>query len=236
MELRVQGLKKVYQDASRELTVLQRMDYTFPAGKRIAIIGRSGVGKSTLLHLLGGLDQPTEGEVFYDSIGLFTLSADARARLRGARVGFIFQFHHLLPEFSARENVAMPLLISGVNEEEAYRQADLLLSEVGLRDRLTHRPGQLSGGEQQRVAVSRALVARPALILADEPTGNLDLESSDLVRDCLFRLVREIGATLILVTHNRDLAAQSDVVLEMHPGGGFGEVRTPGKSSHGELI
>ncbi len=219
MQIRLEGLTKSYQDADRELTVIRDLSFTFPAQGAVAIIGRSGIGKSTLMHLLGGLDVPTLGRVFYDEIEVSALSSDQRASFRARKVGFIFQFHHLLPEFSALENVAMPLAISGVKDEEALEIAAGLLDRIGLKSRISHRPSQLSGGEQQRVAIARALIAKPRVVLADEPTGNLDVSTAAEVQSIVLELNRELGNTLIVVTHNQELARSMDLVVEMMPGG-----------------
>jgi len=219
MQIRLQGLTKSYQDADRQLTVIRDLSFSFPAKGSVAIIGRSGIGKSTLMHMLGGLDIPTLGSVFYDEIEVSALSSDERAAFRAQKVGFIFQFHHLLPEFSAVENVAMPLTISGVKDETALELAAGLLDRMGLRSRVSHRPSQLSGGEQQRVAIARALIAKPRVVLADEPTGNLDVSTAAEVQSIVLELNRELGNTLIVVTHNQELARSMDLVVEMMPGG-----------------
>jgi lipoprotein-releasing system ATP-binding protein len=219
MRIRAENLSKSYLDADRELTVISELSFVFPERGSVAIIGRSGIGKSTLLHILGGLDVPSSGRVFYDDLVVSQLSSDERAAFRARQIGFIFQFHHLLPEFNARENVAMPLIIAGVSDSEAYLCADDLLSRMGLESRLTHRPAQLSGGEQQRVAIARALIAKPRVVLADEPTGNLDVKTALEVQRVVLELNREIGNTMIVVTHNRELAQSMDLVVEMLPGG-----------------
>lgn len=219
MKLSVQNLSKSYHDADRELTIIRELTFAFPARGAVAILGKSGVGKSTLLHLLGGLDHPSSGSVRYDDVDIGALRGDALTRFRGAHTGFIFQFHHLLPEFSALENAAMPLTIAGVPDDEAHGRAEALLKRVGLAQRLTHRPSQLSGGEQQRVALARAMVSRPTLLLGDEPTGNLDADTARAVQELLLELNRESGNTLILVTHNHDLARSMDLTVEMLPGG-----------------
>jgi lipoprotein-releasing system ATP-binding protein len=224
MQIRLEGLTKTYQDADRQLTVIRDLSYTFPAKGSVAIIGRSGIGKSTLMHLLGGLDVPNTGRVMYDQIEVSALSSDERAAFRAKKVGFIFQFHHLLPEFSAVENVAMPLIIARVANEEALEIAADLLGRMGLKTRLSHRPAQLSGGEQQRVAIARALIAQPRVVLADEPTGNLDVSTAAEVQGIVLELNRELGNTLIIVTHNQELARSMDLVVEMMPGGGLTSV------------
>lgn len=219
MRIRLENLTKSYQDADRELTVIRDLTFSFPEKGSVAIIGRSGIGKSTLMHLLGGLDVPTRGRVMYGDRAVSELSSDERAAFRASKVGFIFQFHHLLPEFSALENVAMPLTIAGVSDGEAFDVAAELLVRMGLKDRMEHRPSQLSGGEQQRVAIARALVARPRVVLADEPTGNLDVATAAEVQSIVLELNRELENTLIVVTHNQDLARSMDLVIEMLPGG-----------------
>ncbi|MBX7143202.1 MAG: ABC transporter ATP-binding protein [Oligoflexia bacterium] len=217
--LSLRAVTKEYRDAERALRVLDQVDFEFPASGSVSIMGRSGVGKSTLLHIMGGLDKPSSGSVVLDGTQLEKLNSDQLSLLRSRKVGFIFQFHHLLPEFDAVENVAMPLVISGVPETTASEQAVQTLKRVGLASRLCHRPGELSGGEQQRVAIARAIVARPALILADEPTGNLDAETSKAVQALLFEVQREMQSLLIVVTHSAELSAAMDLRLEMKPGG-----------------
>jgi lipoprotein-releasing system ATP-binding protein len=219
MRIEVEKLTKRYRDADRELTVIDNLSFAFPDKGSVAIIGRSGIGKSTLMHLLGALDSPTSGVVRYGDTNISALSSDERAAFRAKNVGFIFQFHHLLPEFTALENVAVPLIIAGVPEDEATESARVLLEKVGLTTRISHLPSQLSGGEQQRVAIARALVARPAVILADEPTGNLDIKTASEVQNLLLEMNRAQGSTLIIVTHNNELARSLDMVVEMHPGG-----------------
>ncbi len=187
-------------------------------GEMLAIVGVSGAGKSTLLHILGALDRPSGGKVYYRDEDAFAKDEAALARFRSREVGFIFQFHHLLPEFSALENVMMPLLINQQSKQEAGRRATQLLEEVGLGQRLKHKPGELSGGEQQRVAVARALANKPSLILADEPTGNLDSHTSDRVFQLLKDLSRKKQTTLVLVTHNETLARQADRILRLVDG------------------
>lgn len=228
MRVELKNLSKRYKDADRELTVIHRLTFSFPERGTVAIIGRSGIGKSTLMHLLGGLDTPSEGQVLYGNTDISALGSDARAAFRATNVGFIFQFHHLLPEFSAVENVAMPLIMSGVAAEQAHAQACALLDRMGMRPREDHRPSQLSGGEQQRVAIARALVTRPRVVLADEPTGNLDVVTAAEVQELLLQMNRELENTLIVVTHNHDLARTMDLTVEMLPGGGLIEHRAKG--------
>lgn len=211
------GLCKSYGDG-RRVDVLRDLDIRVGAGESVAIVGQSGVGKSTLLHVLGALDRPNSGCVSFGGTDVFALDERGQAAFRNREVGFIFQFHHLLPDFSAVENVMMPLLIAGKGASEAERRARALLEQVGLGDRLTHKPGELSGGEQQRVAVARAIAHRPRAILADEPTGNLDPRTSAEVHELLMRINREEGTSLVIVTHNLDLAGLTDRVLRLENG------------------
>jgi lipoprotein-releasing system ATP-binding protein len=184
----------------------------------LAIVGASGVGKSTFLHILGGLDRPTSGKVLYGDMNIFSLASGELARFRNERVGFIFQFHHLLPEFSAIENVMIPALIRRVAPKAAAETATKVLVDVGLGSRLHHRPGELSGGEQQRVAVARALVLKPDVVLADEPTGNLDTHTGESIHDLMLSINKEMGITFVIVTHNDKLAIRADRVLRMSDG------------------
>lgn len=222
--IELRELRRSYRDAERSLEVIQGVSHRFPSSGSVAILGRSGIGKTTLLHLLAGLDRPSSGEVNYGDTRIDSLGDEALSDFRGKNIGFVFQFHHLLPEFSALENVSMPLIIAGITEAEAEQRASELLIRVNLESRLSHRPGQLSGGEQQRVAIARALVARPKVILADEPTGNLDLETAAEVQSLLLEVNAELENVLVVVTHNRALATQMDVVLEMMPGGHLKDV------------
>jgi lipoprotein-releasing system ATP-binding protein len=213
----IRGLNKSFPTPGGQLDVLKDISLDLQAGEMAAIMGPSGVGKSTFLHILGALDRPTTGNVFYKQKDIFALDSDALADFRNKTVGFVFQFHHLLPEFNAIENAAMPALIAGMNRREAYKKAEAVLSEVMLSDRLLHKPGELSGGEQQRVAVARALVLEPKLILADEPTGNLDTKTGEE----LFRLLTAInqkGITFIIVTHNEELASKCGRIIKMLDG------------------
>lgn len=212
------NLAKRYRSDGRGVEVLRNLEISVARGEMVAIVGASGVGKSTLMHLLGTLDVPDEGTVFLEGRDLFALDEAERMTLRNRTIGFIFQFHHLLPEFSAAENVAMPLLIARRPEAEAMGRAQRLLGELGLAERIEHRPAQLSGGEQQRVAVARALVTSPSLVLADEPTGNLDSRTSrDLI--ALFRNQhRDRGLTSVIVTHSAAIASVCDRVLYMEDG------------------
>ncbi|MGK7313489.1 MAG: ABC transporter ATP-binding protein [Candidatus Longimicrobiales bacterium M2_2A_002] len=213
------SLRKVYAGGGgTELTVLDGVDLQVTAGEAVAIIGASGAGKSTLLHLLGGLDEPTAGEVRIAGRGLGELAGPELAAFRNEVIGFVFQFHHLLREFTAAENVMMPLLIGGAERPAARARAMALLDDVGLAARASHRPTELSGGEQQRVAVARALATSPALVLADEPSGNLDAHTSDRLHDLFFRLREEHGVALVLATHNRELADRTDRILRVKEG------------------
>ncbi|MEN9845858.1 MAG: hypothetical protein RIS36_1005 [Pseudomonadota bacterium] len=232
MRIEVGNLTKRYRDADRELTVIDNLSFAFPEGGSVAIIGRSGTGKSTLMHLLGALDRPSSGYVKYGDTDISSLGSDERAAFRAKNIGFIFQFHHLLPEFNALENVALPLIMSGVSDSEAQAKAGALLDKVGLASRTHHLPSQLSGGEQQRVAIARALIARPAVVLADEPTGNLDLATASEIQRLLLEINREQGSTLIIVTHNHELARSLDMVVEMHPGGAL-VVQGEGRGANG---
>lgn len=216
--LELYNVTKSYKDASRVLTVIRNLNQRLDPGVN-AIVGRSGVGKSTLLHLLGGLDSPSGGELRCGEIKYSAHRGRELARFRGANIGFVFQFHHLLPEFSAEENVAMPLIIQGVSKKLALERARVLLLRVGLGDRLEHLPSALSGGESQRVAVARALVAKPRLVLADEPTGNLDRETAEQVIQLIFDVTKEESLTTILVTHDISLAERADRIFEMVEGG-----------------
>jgi lipoprotein-releasing system ATP-binding protein len=213
------SLSKTYiQEDGSELKILEGVEIVVAAGEAIAIVGASGAGKSTLLHLLGGLDRPTSGEVLLAGKNLATLSERELASVRNARIGFVFQFHHLLREFTALENVMMPLLIGGTDRSTARQRATELLGEVGLSERLTHKPWQLSGGEQQRVAVARALSNRPSVVIADEPSGNLDTHTGEQLHELFFRLQSEHGVALIIATHNQELAERADRLLQMKEG------------------
>lgn len=214
----VTELNKYYSVATKRLHVLRDLDLQVEQGEMVAIMGASGVGKSTLLHVLGGLDAIDGGSVRVGEHEISTMSDHARVAFRNRHIGFVFQFHHLLPEFSAVENAMMPLRIARVSAEEARPKAEALLTRVGLGDRLDHRPGMLSGGEQQRVAVSRALVMRPSLLLADEPTGDLDEATADSLHELLRSMHAEFGLTVILATHNPRLAASCDRVLRLENG------------------
>jgi lipoprotein-releasing system ATP-binding protein len=211
-------LWKVFDHGGRRIEVLRGIDLDLAPGALVSIVGASGVGKSTLLHLLGTLDVPTAGSISFDGVDVTSLSARALATFRNRSIGFVFQFHHLLPEFTALENVMMPGLISRLSRKESRERAGCLLERVGLSERLHHRPGELSGGEQQRVALARALLLSPRLLLGDEPTGNLDTKTGQDMHDLFFELNRELGMTLLLVTHNNELAGRAYRKLRMIDG------------------
>jgi lipoprotein-releasing system ATP-binding protein len=213
--LEARGLSKTYRNAEVPVSVFENLTMSVQTGEMLAVVGPSGIGKSTLLHLLGGLDRPDRGKIVVADRELTTMTNDELARWRNRSVGFVFQFHHLLPEFSAVENVAMPGWIGRVDREEALHRASSLLSELGLDSRARHFPNQLSGGEQQRVAIARALLTNPQVFLADEPTGNLDLETSERVFDLMRECHRKRGLTSVIVTHNPELASRCDRIFEM---------------------
>ncbi len=216
--LSVRALFKSYQQGNRKLEVLKGLDLDFESGTTTALVGASGAGKSTLLHILGALDRPTSGSVLYRGDELFDRSEGALAEFRNNSVGFVFQFHHLLPEFTALENVMMPALIARRERADAEKTALQLLADVGLRERVGHRPGELSGGEQQRVAIARALIMQPELLLADEPTGNLDMVTSESIHELLNEIQRQRGITLVIVTHNEQLAAGMERTVRLADG------------------
>lgn len=216
--IRIVDLQKSYYDGETELPVLQGINLEVHASEVLAVVGASGVGKSTLLHIIGTLDRPTAGRVFYEEHNVFDLPDRDLARFRNERIGFVFQFHHLLPEFTALENVAMGALITSPNSVAVYENARELLGYVGLSERLAHYPSQLSGGERQRVAIARALINHPKVVLADEPTGNLDRRSSDSLLELLWNLNVKSGQTFIIVTHNQELAQRVDRVVHLVDG------------------
>lgn len=224
MKVEVQNLSKHFKEGLDSLVVIDQLNYSFPAGKKIAILGESGIGKSTLLHILAGIDLASSGVVMFGDTDIIALSDEERARFRGRDIGFIFQFHHLLNDFNAIENVAMPLLIRGEDQKIAFAKADSILSMVGLSGRATHRPGELSGGEQQRVAIARAVIIEPKVLLADEPTGNLDVKTSRVIHELVKEVTDHLKSTLIVATHSRELAAKMDLILEMQVGGKLTEV------------
>jgi lipoprotein-releasing system ATP-binding protein len=214
----IEDLKKSFQHMGRTLDVLKGIDLNIYAGQILAIVGQSGAGKSTLLHCIGTLDLPSSGRIRLGGEELTTMSGSRLAAVRNRDIGFVFQFHHLLPEFTALENVMVPGLIQGRSRREMQKRAEALLEEVGLSNRASHRPGELSGGEQQRVAVARALALDPKLVLADEPTGNLDSATSDAIHDLFFQINREHGTTIIVVTHNPAFAESMPRVVRMRDG------------------
>lgn len=216
--IRAEALAKTYAEGKMRTPVFDGLDLAVQAGETVAIVGASGAGKSTLLHLLGGLDTPTSGEVYVAGQQMSRLSNAARGQLRNRALGFVYQFHHLLPEFTALENVMMPVALGGQDMAVARQRASVLLEQVGLGHRLEHKPGELSGGERQRAAVARALVNRPACVLGDEPTGNLDENTAQTVFNLMLELNRAQKTSLVLVTHDRRLAARLDRTLELHQG------------------
>ncbi|RUR19580.1 lipoprotein-releasing ABC transporter ATP-binding protein LolD [Legionella qingyii] len=211
-------LCKSYSDGTSKVHVLRGIDLSIGKGERLAIIGPSGSGKSTLLHLLGGLDKPTSGDVLIKDTNWQRINEKQRCKLRNQGLGFIYQFHHLLPEFTALENVSMPLLLANVSVKDAEAEASKMLDDVGLKERKTHKPAQLSGGERQRVAIARALVHQPYCVLADEPTGNLDQTTATKVFDLMLELNRKMNTALVIVTHDQQLARQMDRVLVLGEG------------------
>jgi len=211
-------LSKSFQKDGTKMEILKGLNFEIGAGESVAILGASGAGKSTLLHILGTLDHPTSGNLFINGEDVFGYDERKLAELRNRKIGFVFQFHHLLPEFSSLENVMMPALINRMSKREARSRAEFVLNEVGLGDRMTHKPGELSGGEQQRVAVARAVIMEPDIILADEPTGNLDTETGERVQDVLINLNKSRGITLIVVTHNQLLAERLDRSIGLRDG------------------
>jgi lipoprotein-releasing system ATP-binding protein len=216
--VQAENIHKVFEHGGRRLEVLRGIELTLGRGEMLAVVGMSGVGKSTLLHVLGTIDLPTKGRILFDGKDLSKLSASQLADFRNQAIGFVFQFHHLLPEFTAQENVMMPALIQRVPWKEARDRGVSMLEAVGLAERLTHRPGELSGGEQQRVALARALVMRPKLLLADEPTGNLDSRTGASIHDLFFGLNQQFGTSMLIVTHNPELAVRMPRRLRMIDG------------------
>jgi len=214
----VSGVTKEFLHGGRTLAVLRGLNFEIKPGEIVSVVGASGAGKSTLLHLLGTIDLPTAGSILFDGVDVTRMSPAALAEFRNRQIGFVFQFHHLLPEFTALENVMMPGLILRLSRAECVARAKEMLVRLGLAERLTHRPGELSGGEQQRVALARALLLKPRLLLADEPTGNLDTKTGRDMHDLFFELNRELGMTLLIVTHNPELAAQTGRRLRMADG------------------
>lgn len=219
MKVRLEAVTKEFQGPSGSLTIIDALTHEFPERASSAILGNSGVGKSTLLYLLAGLDSVSKGKIYLDDFCMSTADDDERSQFRAKHLGFVFQFHHLLAEFSALENTMLPSLVLGRNEKEVRSYAEHLLERVGLVERAGHRPHQLSGGERQRVALARAIASRPSLLIADEPTGSLDEHSAQGVRNMLFELAQECGLTMLVVTHNRDFASQFQHRYEMLPGG-----------------
>jgi lipoprotein-releasing system ATP-binding protein len=212
------NLCKSFNEGSAELQILRDINFSIAAGERIAIMGSSGSGKSTLLHLLGGLDEPTSGDVTITDLQVSRLNPVQLGRLRNRELGFIYQFHHLLPEFTALENVAMPLLVGRTSPEEAQQQAASMLDRVGLSARVTHKPGELSGGERQRAAVARALVTRPSCVLADEPTGNLDRYNAEQVYNLMLELNQDLGTSFLVATHDVSIAERLDRIMLLEDG------------------
>ncbi len=216
--IKINNLKKTFIKDGNKIEVLKGLDLEIDRGESPAILGVSGAGKSTLLHILGTLDHPTSGTLSFEGINVFDWSEKRLAEFRNRKIGFVFQFHHLLPEFNSLENTMMPALINSISKQDAREKAEIILNEVGLGDRMTHKPGELSGGEQQRVAVARALIMEPEIILADEPTGNLDRSTGKKVEDILTNLNKTRNITLVVVTHNRQLADRMSRIIGLQDG------------------
>lgn len=213
--LRAEGIHKIYKDGKKDLQVLKGIGLEVRKGETLAIQGPSGAGKSTLLHILGGLDRPSAGKVFLDNLDLYAQRDNKRAQIRNRKIGFVFQFYHLLPEFTALENTFMPMLVRGHDSQD---KAEKILNELGLGNRLSHRPGELSGGEQQRVAIARSLINNPELLLCDEPTGNLDSKMGKEILDILFSLNKKNQTTIVIVTHDGKIAKRANRIEEMKDG------------------
>lgn len=216
--LQAENIVKAYVQGENTLKVLNGISLTINPGEVVALVGQSGAGKSTLLHTIGLLDKPDSGAIYIDGQEVNYRNESLRTALRGASIGFVYQFHYLLPEFSAQENVAMPLIVGGMNKEQAMEEAKTALDNLGLGKRLGHRPKMLSGGEQQRVAIGRALIRKPSLLLADEPTGNLDNQTAEMVFENLLEISRDKGLSALIATHNQDLAQKMDRILELRNG------------------
>ena len=216
--IQVQNLYKTFVKDGNKIEVLKGLDLDVAAGDSLAVVGASGAGKSTLIHILGTLDHPTSGQVIFDGVDVFTWPEQKLSAFRNRKIGFVFQFNNLLPEFSSLENTMMPALIQRMPKAEASRKAEAILDEVGLGDRMTHKPGELSGGEQQRVAIARALVLEPDILLTDEPTGNLDTETGKKIEEILVALNRTKGITLVVVTHNQSLADRMSHLIGLSDG------------------
>jgi len=217
--LSCKGISKSFKKSENViLEIVKDVDLQIEKNKITVIVGASGAGKSTLLHILGGIDKPDKGEVIIEEVNLYKLSDNKLSDFRNTKLGFVFQFHHLLPEFTANENVAIPAMINGKSKIQAIEEADNLLTQLGLGERLEHKPAELSGGEQQRVAIARALINKPKIIFADEPTGNLDSKNSAIVHETFLKLKNDFNQTLLIVTHNKDLVELADTVFEMKDG------------------
>ena len=216
--LKIKDLTKIYNLNNEKITIFEKLSYEFPFGKTISIVGDSGVGKSTLLHILGTIDKPSDGEIYYDDVNILKLSEKKLAQFRAKHIGFVFQFHHLLPDFTALENVMIPNMIIEKNRQITQNKAMELLELVGLKHRFKHKPSELSGGEQQRVAIARALINNPKVIFADEPTGNLDEKTSEKIHELLLGIQKKYNSTLIVVTHNEKLARSFDIKLKLTKG------------------